>query len=143
MNKIKNCRKINLTKIVDAHDGVLSVASAQNEIPFNIKRVYYIYHFESQKSVRGHHAHKCLEQVLFCISGSFCIKLDDGENQYQYLMNNPNEGLFIGNNLWHTMQDFTNDCIIIVLASDYYDESDYIRDYKEFKNYLNNNHFEN
>ena len=138
---IKNCRKINLTKIIDSHDGILSVAEAHKGIPFNIKRVYYIYGFESEKSIRGYHSHKTLEQVLFCISGSFYLKLDDGTNQYEQLMDDPNEGIFIGKNVWHTMEKFTNDCIIIVFASDYYDESDYIRDYKEFKNYLNNNDF--
>ena len=143
MNKfIKNCRKINLTKIIDSHDGIISIAEENKDVPFNIKRVYYIYGFESEKSVRGYHAHKSLEQILFCISGSFCLKLDDGTNKHKLLMDDPNQGIFIGNNVWHTMEKFTNDCIIIVLASDYYNESDYIRDYKEFKNYLTNTHFD-
>ena len=81
---VNNCRHIELKQVVDEHDGVLSIAEAQKEIPFNIKRVYYIYGLENIKSRRGFHAHKKLEQAIFCINGSFKLMADDGENK-QYL----------------------------------------------------------
>jgi len=87
-------------------------------------------------AIRGKHAHKKLEQVLFCISGSFKLNLDDGENQMEFLVYKPNVGVYLGVDLWHSMTDFSSNCIFFVLASDYYNESDYIRNYSEFINYV-------
>ena len=82
------------------------------------------------------HAHKNLEQVLICVNGSCEILLDDGKEKSIIKLENRNEGLFIEKMVWHEMFNFSADCVLIVLASDYYDEKDYIRDYNEFKNYL-------
>lgn len=137
MGQIKDFKKIILGQIIDHHDGKISVAESFRNIPFRIKRVYYIYDFDSEKSVRGYHAHKNLEQVLFCISGTVTLKLDDGFNTYEEEINEPHKGIFIGKHVWHTMRNFSDDCVVLVLASDYFNESDYIRDYDEFLNTIN------
>ena len=140
MQKIetKNSKWINLTKIIDGFDGILSVAEKSTHIPFDIKRVYYIYNLINHENViRGKHAHKEIEQVLFCINGSCKILLDDGTSKQEIKLDIPNVGVFIGTNLWHMMYDFQNNCILLVFASDTYKESDYIRDYNSF---LRNTH---
>ena len=129
---IREFQKIILKEINDYPDGNLSVAEESKDIPFQIKRVYYIYDFSNEIATRGKHAHKNLEQVLFCISGSFKLLLDDGTTKMNIEMDTPNEGIYIGKYIWHTMWEFSKDCIILVLASDYFKESDYIRDYDEF-----------
>tara|TARA_B000000532_G_C18654081_1_gene313866 strand:+ start:79 stop:519 length:441 start_codon:yes stop_codon:yes gene_type:complete len=143
MGKLRNFKRIDLGQIIDSHDGKLSVAESDIDIPFKIKRVYYIYDFDSNKSIRGYHAHKTLEQVLFCISGSFTLKLFDGINYYEEKMNKPNIGLFIGKYIWHTMHNFSDNCIILVLASEHFDETDYIRDFNNFKKIINEKKIEN
>ena len=143
MGKLRNFKRIDLGQIIDSNDGKLSVAESDIDIPFNIKRVYYIYDFDSNKSIRGYHAHKTLEQVLFCISGSFTLKLFDGINYYEEKMNKPNIGLFIGKYIWHTMHNFSDNCIILVLASEHFDETDYIRDFNNFKKIINEKKIEN
>jgi dTDP-4-dehydrorhamnose 3,5-epimerase-like enzyme len=135
--KVNNCQQIELNQIVDEKDGVLSIAEQNKEIPFSIKRVYYIYGLKSIDAVRGLHAHKKLEQAIFCINGSFKFMADDGKEKQYFFIDNPNQGIFIGKELWHTMFEFSKDCIILVFASDYYNESDYIRDYDAFKKYIN------
>lgn len=129
---VKNCAHIELKQIVDEKDGVLSIAESTREIPFDIKRIYYIYGLAYPKALRGYHAHKKLEQVIFCINGSFKLMADDGVRKQYFYLSDPNQGIFLGPKLWHTMFEFSGDCIILVLASDYYDESDYIRDYDQF-----------
>jgi len=115
--------------------GSLIALEANKDIPFEIKRVYYI--FDTKKDVvRGHHAHKTLEQVLICVSGSCIIVLDDGKKRNEVLLDKPNIGLYVGPNMWREMKDFTPDAVLLVLASDWYDEADYIRDYSEFLAYL-------
>jgi len=129
---VRNCNFIELKQIVDEKDGVLSIAESSREIPFEMKRIYYIYGLAYPKALRGFHAHKKLEQVVFCINGSFKLMVDDGEVKQYFYLSDPNKGLYLGPELWHTMFEFTGDCIILVLASDYYDETDYIRDYDQF-----------
>ena len=85
---------------------------------------------------RGHHAHKKLEQVIFCVNGSFKLIVNDGSAEQEIFLNTAEKGVFLGHNLWHTMSDFSSDCIILVIASDEFDENDYIRDFKKFKHYL-------
>ena len=115
--------------------GVLIALEENKNIPFKIKRVYYI--FDTKDGViRGFHAHKNLEQVLICINGSCEILLDDGKEKSIIKLENRNEGLFIEKMVWREMFNFSADCVLMVLASDYYDEKDYIRDYNDFKNYL-------
>tara|TARA_B100001250_G_C19797758_1_gene789589 strand:+ start:241 stop:645 length:405 start_codon:yes stop_codon:yes gene_type:complete len=129
-------KSIILKQIIDSSDGVLSIAESENNIPFEIKRVYYIYDFKALESKRGFHAHKNLQQVIFAISGFFTLSLDDGEEKTNHLLNNPNNGILIDRKIWHTMEDFSDNCIILVLASDIFKESDYIRNYEDFMNYI-------
>ena len=133
---IKNCYFVNLPVIPDGIDGKLSVAESIVNIPFEIKRVYYIYDLENSQAIRGRHAHRQLEQVIFCINGSFILGLDDGTNKEELIINQRNTGVYLGTGLWHTMSGFSKDCILLVFASDYYNESDYIRDYNEFIRFI-------
>lgn len=111
--------------------GSLVVLEENRNIPFEIKRVYYIY--GTQKGVaRGFHAHKELKQVAICLSGSCRFVMDDGLKKNEVILNSPSQGLLIDVMQWHEMYDFSEDCILLVLASDIYDEADYIRDYDSF-----------
>ncbi len=111
--------------------GQLVAIEQMKDLPFEIKRVYYIYD-TLVDVVRGHHAHKCLKQILICVHGSCKIHLDDGHETAEVLLDKPNEGLYIENDMWRELYDFTPDAVLLVLASEYYDESDYIRNYDEF-----------
>ena len=114
------------------------VALEQNKnIPFDIKRVYYMYDTTPGVS-RGFHAHKKLEQVLICVHGSCKVLLDDGVEKEIVTLDEPNKGLYISSNIWREMFDFSTDAVLMVLASELYDESDYIRNYDEFINYVKN-----
>ena len=108
------------------------IALEQNgNIPFDIKRVYYIY--GTPKNVRrGFHAHKNLKQVAVCLKGACTFLLDDGKTKRNVRLNSPSTGLYIGSFIWREMFDFTEDCVLLVLASDKYNENDYIRSYKDF-----------
>lgn len=136
MIELKNFRLIELPRIVDGKDGVISVAESSKQIPFDIKRVYYIYGLDSSLSIRGMHAHKELEQVLLCVHGSVVIDLDDGFNKDRVHLDEPNHGIYLGPRLWHVMTGFSEDCVLLVLASDLYKESDYIRDYDAFLTFV-------
>jgi len=115
--------------------GNLIALEANKNIPLDIKRVYYI--FATKEGVkRGLHAHKNLDQILICVSGSCDILLDDGIEKSVIKLENRNEGIHIKKMIWHEMFNFSSDCVLMVLASDYYYEEDYIRDYKEFLNYI-------
>lgn len=101
------------------------------DIPFRIKRVYYMY--DTVPDVhRGKHSHKELEQILICIHGSCKVLLDNGKEKKIVPLEKPYEGLYIAHNMWREMYDFSEDAVLMVLASEIYDESDYIRDYGEF-----------
>ena len=117
--------------------GQLVAIEENKDIPFRVKRVYYIYDTASGVS-RGFHAHKCLEQILICVHGSCKIKLDDGKEQKVVPLDRPDEGLYIANNIWREMLDFSPDAVLLVLASERYDESDYIRDYNIFLEFVGN-----
>lgn len=111
--------------------GKLSVMETGKNIPFDVKRVYYIY--DTEKEVRrGFHAHKSLSQVLLCVNGSCKIMLDDGHERCDVTLDSPEKGIIIENNVWREMYDFSDQAVLLVLASELYDESDYIRDYDEF-----------
>ena len=111
--------------------GTLVALEQYKNIPFEIKRVYYIYG-TNHKETRGFHAHLELQQVLICVSGSCKIIMDNGKERKEYKLNKPNQGLFIDRCFWREMFDFSDDCVLVVLASDYYDENDYIRSYEDF-----------
>lgn len=116
----------------DLPDGNLFIAEGRRDIPFEIKRVYFINSLANPKAIRGKHAHRKLEQVIYCISGSFLLQLDDGRTKQRIRMNEPSIGVRLGPMLWHTMSSFSYDCVIMVFASARYDATDYIRDYDEF-----------
>ena len=130
--QVKNSGIVILPRIVDDRDGVLCIMNSLQEIPFEIKRMYYINNLDPKSSLRGKHAHRKLRQVIFCINGCFTLTLDDGETQQDILMREDNIGIILNPMLWHTMHDFSSGCVLLVAASDYYDEADYIRDYDEF-----------
>lgn len=116
--------------------GQLVAVEELNNIPFEIKRVYYIYDTLTDVS-RGHHAHKKLKQVLICVHGSCKIKLDNGKEKEIILLDKPNVGLYLENDIWREMFDFSEDAVLLVLASEYYTEDDYIRNYDDFIKYVN------
>ena len=130
--QVKNSGIITLPRIVDERDGVLCIMNSLQEIPFEIKRMYYINTLDPKSSLRGKHAHRKLRQVIFCINGCFTLTLDDGETQQDILMREDNVGIILDPLLWHTMHDFSSGCVLLVAASDYYNEADYIRNYDEF-----------
>ena len=111
--------------------GQLVALEEFKDIPFRIKRVYYMYDTRTDV-VRGHHAHKSLEQILICIHGSCKILLDNGLEKKVVPLEKPYEGVYIANNIWREMFDFSEDAVLMVLASELYDPEDYIRDYEEF-----------
>ena len=115
--------------------GQLVALEEYKDIPFHIKRVYYMYDTISGVR-RGGHSHKKLEQILVCIHGSCWIHLDNGKETKEIFLDKPYEGLYISNNMWREMYDFSQDAVLIVFASELYDETDYIRNYSEFKKYI-------
>ena len=111
--------------------GMLISLEEYKDIPFEIKRVYYMY--DTGAGVRrGFHAHKSLEQILICIHGSCKVLLDNGNEKKTVALEKPYEGLYISNDIWREMFDFSKDAVLMVLASDYYKEEDYIRNYDDF-----------
>lgn len=114
------------------------VALEQNKnIPFQIKRVYYM--FDTLTGVRrGYHAHKALKQIAIAVRGSCKMLFDDGHAKEIVTLDNPAVGVVIDPMVWHEMYDYSEDCILMVLANDFYDESDYIRDYTDFMRAINN-----
>lgn len=131
---MKNCRIINFKKIGNSDVGYLTAVEGNREIPFNVKRIYYTYTVPKEIK-RGFHAHKRLEQVLISINGNIKIKVDDGKEKKIITLKELNQGLYIGPGVWHEMYDFSQNSVLLVLASDYYEESDYIREYEEFLKY--------
>ncbi len=111
--------------------GSLIVFEGSRAVPFEINRVYYMFGTK-QGVTRGFHAHKNLLQVAVCIVGKCRMIFDDGVNREDTWLDSPSKGLFIKNMVWHEMHDFSDDCVLLVLASDHYDETDYIREYGEF-----------
>lgn len=114
----------------------LCVVEGSHHIPFAIKRFYYILDVDPG-AVRGMHAHKKNEQMMFCIRGSVCVVLDNGLKREKIILDKPNQGLFLDAMMWHEMHSFQKDTILLVAASDYFSESDYIRDYQEYKSLVN------
>lgn len=115
--------------------GQLVALEEYKDIPFEIKRVYFMYDTENGVR-RGFHAHKSLEQILICIHGTCKILLDNGEEKKIVPLEKPYEGLYISNDMWREMYDFSDDAVLLVLASDFYKEEDYIRNYDEFLDFV-------
>lgn len=117
--------------------GSLVALEANKTIPFKIKRVYYI--FGTKENVtRGLHAHKALKQVMLCISGRCKVTLDDGSIRESTILSSATKGLLIEGLIWREMCDFSPDCVLLVIASELYDENDYVRNYQDFKGLIGN-----
>ena len=127
---INDCRVISLPKINDPR-GNLTFIEENNHIPFQIKRVFYLYDVPTEES-RGAHAHFTLHQFIVCLSGSFDVAIDDGEFQATIHLNRPWKGLHIPPMIWAAEINFDPGSVCLVMASDKFDETDYIRDYQDF-----------
>ena len=124
--------KIEIIEIPKIENSLGNIAVIENDvIPFDIKRVYYLYDIPSS-SIRGGHSHKKLQQVLIAISGSFDVVLKDGTSSTTITLNKPDKGLLIKNNTWRELENFSSGAVCLVLASTNYSEEDYIRDFDEF-----------
>ena len=125
---------INLPKIIDPR-GNLTVAEQMRDIPFDVKRVYWVYDVPSGEN-RGGHAHKDCREFIIAVSGSFTVTLDDGKETKTFLLNHPYQGLLVETGIWRTLEDFSSSAVCLVLASDLFDEEDYIREYEDYIKYL-------
>lgn len=118
-------------KVLGDERGSLVALENNKNIPFEIKRVYYIFGTKENVS-RGFHAHRDLQQVAVCVNGQCEFIIDDGKKRESVILNSPDRGIYIDNNKWREMHNFSKDCVLLVIASRYYDEEDYIRNYDEF-----------
>lgn len=133
-NEINECsivKILNFKCLGDDRGSLVSLEGMKN-IPFDIKRIYYIFNTKDGVS-RGFHAHKALKQVVIAVKGSCRFLLDNGKKQESVVLNSPTKGLLIDSFVWREMHDFSHDCVLMVLASEYYDENDYLRDYQTFQ----------
>jgi hypothetical protein len=132
---IEECKIVDLRKISEVRGNLTPIEGAM-DVPFDIKRVYYLYDVPSGAN-RGGHAHKELRQLIIAANGSFTITLDDGEKKKAITLNRPYQGLLIVPGIWRDLDDFSSGAVLLCLASDHYYEPDYIRDYETFLNYKN------
>ena len=131
-----NIELIDIPKIINKEGNIAVLENGV--VPFEVKRVYYLYDIPSTAK-RGGHAHKKLSQLLIAISGSFNVVLKNSKERRVITMNKPDKGLFISNNIWRELENFSSGAVCLVLASEVYDEADYIRNYKKFISYINSN----
>lgn len=138
MNKstVYDCTIVELDRHHSDRKGNISVVENNKDIPFDVKRTYYLYDVPGGES-RGGHAHKKLRQLIVAASGSFTVTLDDGRVKRTFTLNRPYQGLYVVPGIWRTLDDFSSGAVCLVLASEGYDEADYIRDYNEFLKYKN------
>lgn len=129
-----DCTIIELDKHHSDRKGNISVVENKKDLPFDVKRVYYLYDVPGGES-RGAHAHKNLSQLIIAASGSFTVTLDDGNVKRTFVLNRPNQGLYVVPGIWRTLDDFSSGAVCLVLASHLYNEEDYIRDYNDFIKY--------
>ena len=128
---LQHCRIVDLPKVEDPR-GNLTFIEGERHVPFDIKRVYYLYDVPGG-SHRGGHAHRDLHQLLIAMSGSFDILLDDGRTKFKYHMNRSYYGLYIPPMIWREIDNFSSGSVCMVLASQYFSEDDYFRDYADFR----------
>jgi dTDP-4-dehydrorhamnose 3,5-epimerase-like enzyme len=133
---LNKCRIINFPKVTD-YRGNLSFIEENNQIPFIIKRVYYLYDVPSG-ATRGGHAHRELQQVVIALSGSFTVILDDGVRRRKFFLNRPHYGLYIPPLVWRELENFSSNSVALSLVSDVYKESDYMRNYTVFRRLAQN-----
>ena len=131
INNTSKCRVLGLPKVNDAR-GNLTFIEQKNHVPFDIKRVYYLYDVPGGET-RGGHAHHDLEQFIIAANGSFDVVIDDGQINTRFHLNRSYYGLYIPNMVWRELDNFSSESVCLVLASEHYEEEDYIRDYDEFK----------
>lgn len=129
-----DCGIIELDRHHSQRKGDISVVENGETMPFDVKRIYYLYDVPGGES-RGSHEHKQLEQLILAASGAFTVTLDDGKNKKAFTLNRPYQGLLIKPGIWRTLDDFSSGSVCLVLASEKYDAKDYIRDYNEFLEY--------
>lgn len=110
----------------------LSFMEVPKDIPFEIKRIYYIYDLKEDGNIRWEHAHRETEQIMFCLNGSVTVGFDDGENKKLITLDSSNKWVHIPKMIWHWMEWFSENCIILVIASHLYEETDYIRNYENY-----------
>ena len=128
---VYDCSMIEFDKHHSDRKGSLSIVSNKETVPFDVKRIYYLYDVPGGES-RGGHAHKELRQLIVAASGSFNVTLDDGNVKRTFLLNRPYQGLYVVPGIWRTLEDFSSGAVCMVLVSDPYDEADYLRCYDDF-----------
>jgi dTDP-4-dehydrorhamnose 3,5-epimerase-like enzyme len=124
--------KLHKLKKFSDNRGALVAIEGGIDVPFKIKRVYYLVGSKSDQA-RGFHAHKSLKQIIICVHGSCWIKLDDGQSACELELCNPDEGILIEKLTWREIYNASEDCVLLVLADQHFDDNDYIRDYDEFR----------
>ncbi len=129
-----NARIIELPRITDPR-GNLTVCENESNLPFDVKRVYWVYDVPGVES-RGSHAHKRCREFIIAVSGSFSVTVNDGKREQTFMLNHPYQGLLVEENQWRTLEDFSSGAVCLVLASEPFDEDDYIRDFEEYTKYL-------
>ena len=135
---VNDCSVIDLGKHHSQRKGDLTVVENGVTIPFDVRRVYYLYDVPGG-AARGSHAHKALSQLIVAASGSFTVTLDDGREKRKFTLNRPYQGLLVRPGIWRDLDDFSSGAVVMVLASDVYKEEDYIRDYEDFRRFKNVN----
>lgn len=130
---MKGASLVNLDIHGDKSGSLIALEALSKQVPFEIKRVYYIFGV-SDNIVRGKHAHYNLKQLLICVNGSVDISVEDGKNKEVFHLDRANQGLYIEGFIWREMKNFSKDTVLVVLASEHYNEADYIRDYSQFLN---------
>jgi len=136
-SKVYDCTMVELDRHHSNRKGNISVMENGKTVPFQAKRLYYLYDVPGGES-RGAHGHKQLYQLIIAASGSFSVTLDDGEVKRTFLLNRPYQGLMVVPGIWRTLDDFSSGSVCLVLASEQYDADDYIRNYDVFLNYKRN-----
>ncbi len=133
MNENRKLGSVEMINLPQVHDlrGDLTFVEGGNHVPFDIARVYYLYNVPTD-SERGGHAHRELQQVVFALSGSFRMKIDNGYEKSEYWLRDPRKGLYINRLIWREMDAFSQGAVCMVLASHRYDELDYYRDYQDY-----------
>jgi len=134
---VSDCKLIDLPQIHN-RQGNITPLNGNTDWPFDIKRVYYLYDVPSGES-RGGHAHKTLNQLIIAASGSFNVVINDGIKSVTVTLNSPSLGLHLVPGMWRELKDFSSGAICLVMASAHFDESDYIRDYDDYKKYIHEN----
>lgn len=134
MNNVFNCTVLQLPKIHNRAGNITVLDNKDNIVPFDVKRVYYLYDVPGGES-RGGHAHRQLHQLIIAASGSFDVVLDDGAVKRTFTLNRPDYALYVAPGIWRDLENFSSGSVLLVMASEKYSEEDYIRSYEDFKDF--------